>query len=356
MRRSGRWCGWGRDPLGGRGVWRLRRLRRGLTRWRLRRLCRPRRVRRGWGGWSGGRWWRLGLVRLRWRRLCRLLRRLARPDCPSRRSRWRSPRRRLPGVWLGGTGLGRPWRVRCLGRPSRRMLGGRTRRRRFRRGRCVRCGRCALCARCDPSVQFARPVPRTPRGERRDGRGWAARGRRRRSTAGPTTEYRRQAVAPGAQPQQTPADRTPADRNLADRSPADRTLADQWRPRGRCSWAGLRVGRTAGWPGGTGCLRPRTGTRWTRRRTARWPRRATRRCCAVRSGVVRAVRAGWSPRAGWTGCRNATSVKLLGSPSCVVCTGRYRTRTLFLCSLQSRAPKTCLISRLTGAPQERPAT
>jgi hypothetical protein len=287
-------------------------------RWR-----RCRRARRGWGGWwSGGRWWRPGRVPPRWRRLCRLLRRLARFGSPSARCR------RLPEVWLGGTESGPPLqRVRCLGRPSRRLLGGRTKSRRFRRGRRARRGLAA---------QLARPVPGTPGGGPRDGRGWAAPGRRRRSTAGPTTEYHQQAVALEAQVHRTPA--------------------DQRRPRGRCSWAGLRAGRTAGWPGGTGCRRPRTGTRWTRRRTARWPRRATRRCCAVRSGVVRAVRAGWSARAGWTGCRSATSVKLLGSPSCVVCTGRYRTRTSVRNSLQSRAPKTCLINRLSGAPQERPAT
>jgi hypothetical protein len=123
----------------------------------------------------------------------------------------------------------------------------------------------------------------------------------------------------------------------------------------RCSWAARRVGRTAGWPGATAYSRPRTAIRWTHQRSARPPRPATRRWDAARSGVARVVRAGCLPQAQSTGCRNATSVRL-ESPSCAACTGRCRTRTLFRRSLHCLAPKTCAISRLTGAPQERPAT
>jgi hypothetical protein len=250
------------------------------------------------------------------------------------------PTRRTRDPQRCGRLVRRGWRLRAcgrlgwwgLGRPSRRRLGGWTKCLRFRRG---------------PGVWL---VCRSLRGRGRlGGLGTGVRSRYR-STARPTTAN---------QPVACPTAR------LNQAHPRAHPTA-QWRCRlgrgcrGWCSWAGRRVGRTAGWLGGTGCCRPRTATR-CRRPWAHSPRTGTRRC-AVRSAVVRAERVVWIPRAEWTGCRSATSGRPLGSPSSGVCTGRCRTRTLFRCSLQSRAPTTFLIvevaltSRLTGAPQERPAT
>ena len=112
--------------------------------------------------------------------------------------------------------------------------------------------------------------------------------------------------------------------------------------------------RTAVWPGGTG-RRPRTGIRWRRPRTVRPPRTGTRHYREVRTGVVRAGPVAGFPPQEWAGCRTATSARRRGSLSCVACTGCCRTRTLFRCSLHCLAPKTCLIIRLTGAPQDGPA-
>jgi hypothetical protein len=234
-----------------------------------------------------------------------------------RHPRTRGMRRR--SWWRGLWGRVRCWRTRCL---------------RFRRGASVRPRR--LAASLPPGFLCGGRLggPGEP--------GWGLRGRCR-WVVPPRTGRRRWGA--GWAPRGMP------------RRPGD--SGDRRWCRGRCSWAGLRVGRTAGSPGGTGCCRPRTGTRcpcpWVRS-----PRTGTRRC-AVRSAAARGVRVAWIPRAEWAGCRNATS-GTPGSPSCAVCTGRCRTRTLFRCSLHSRAPKTCLIyetsltSRLTGAPQERPAT
>ena len=122
-----------------------------------------------------------------------------------------------------------------------------------------------------------------------------------------------------------------------------------------CSWGSTAGVRTAVWPGGTG-RRPRTGTRWPHPRIVRLPRSGSRRCRGVRTGVVRAGPVAGFPPQEWTGCRTATSARLRGSPSCVACTGCCRSRTLFRCSLHCLAPKTCLITRLTGTPQDGPAT
>lgn len=259
-----------------------------------------------------------------WRMLlrCQPARSLVGCKRPARRARacgrpvqeWR-PRACGRPVWPGLR-----WR-QGPGRPSHRRLGGWTRCRRSRRG---------LGAR----------LPRRPlRGRGRlDGLGTGVRSRCR-WTARPTT-----ANQPVAYP------------TVRRTHPCRPGQAHQvW-----CSWAARLAERTAAWLGATGCYRPRMATR-CRRPWAHSPRTGTRRC-AVRSAVVRAVRVVWIPRAEWTGCRNATSGRPLGSPSSGVCTGRCRTRTLFRCSLQSRAPTTFLVvevaltSRLAGAPQERPAT
>ena len=242
-------------------------------------------------------------------------RRRARTKCRRCRQALGSGRRRprsSPTYWRGG-----PTRCRRCRRGLRTggpwCCGARTRCRRFRRG-LLGCPR--------------RLIPGFG-GRRLGGRGGGpARARCRRWIERPTRGYRRRGGSghPGRSP----------------------------RPVG-CSWGWTVAARTAGWPGGTG-HRPRTGTRWRRPRTVRSPRTGTRHCRGVRTGVVRAGPVAGFPPQGWTGCRTATSARRRGSPSCVACTGCCRSRTLFRCSLHCLAPKTCLVSRLTGAPQDGPAT
>jgi hypothetical protein len=119
-----------------------------------------------------------------------------------------------------------------------------------------------------------------------------------------------------------------------------------------CRPAWTAAARTAVWPDAT-ARSPRTATR---RPWAAWSARPRTLRRGVRSGVVRAVQVGWYRPEEWTGCRSARSAWRRGSPSCVACTGCCRTRTLFRCSLHCLAPKTCLTMRLTGFPQNSPAT
>src|SRR5262249_45480475 len=58
-----------------------------------------------------------------------------------------------------------------------------------------------------------------------------------------------------------------------------------------CSSGALRGVRTAAYRTAT-ARPPRTATGWPHQQTAPSPRRVTRRCCVVRSAVVRVVRAG----------------------------------------------------------------
>ncbi|TCO43878.1 hypothetical protein EV646_11170 [Kribbella antiqua] len=97
---------------------------------------------------------------------------------------------------------------------------------------------------------------------------------------------------------------------------------------------------------------PRRGTGWTHQRSAQSPRTETRR--AARTAAAPVGWAGWS-RLGSTPYSRIGRCATSGSLSYVPCTGRCRARTLFRCSLHCLAPKTCLI-RLTGAPQDSPAT